>query len=128
MVKFPKTIGESADALKKLRDQRKELDAQSNALKEQEDALEQHIIGLLKVNKLTSGRGILAQATISPLIVPKVIDWDKLHAYIAKTKNWSLLQRRIGVTAWRELLDDKKLVPGTEAEKIEQLSLTAVKR
>ncbi len=47
--------------------------------------------------------------------VPQVKDWDKFYAFVKKTGQFDLVQRRLADTAIRERWDNGKEVPGVEA-------------
>ena len=59
-------------------------------------------------------QGSKASVTISKNVVANVTDWDELWPYIVKNKFYGLVQRRVTDTAYRELLDLGKKVPGVE--------------
>lgn len=45
----------------------------------------------------------------------RVGDWDKILAYIRKTKNWQMLEKRIGKIATIEIMEDTgEIPPGVE--------------
>lgn len=64
----------------------------------------------LKMTALKNGLGV----QIEESLVGQVEDWDVLHAYIGKTKNWQLLERRLTVTGYREFRAAGKAVPGVK--------------
>jgi len=123
---MPKTIGATIDLLFNLREQRKEVEAQVKKIKEQEDALEAHLMSNFDKAGLDGAKGKFATAALKRSTVADVTDWDKYYAYIAKNKAWDLLQRRASITALRARWDDKKVVPGVEPKEIVTLSLTKV--
>lgn len=55
---------------------------------------------------------------------PAVDDWDLLYAHILETKEWDLLQRRLGTAAVKERWDQAEEVPGVGSFPVEKLSLT----
>lgn len=59
--------------------------------------------------------------------VPKVVNWDQLYDYIRKNDAFEMLQKRIGVTAWRERADIGEEVPGVESEIVNKLHWTGAK-
>lgn len=100
----------------KLDEQRKGISAQLKAVEDQIAELDEAIItDMLESDEerveITGGIGIrLTRSTM-----PSVKDWDALYAYIHKHKAYYLLERRMGVTAFRELLEAGKNVPGVES-------------
>lgn len=125
-MKMPTTIGATIDLLFTLREQRRELEAKIKTIKEQEDAVDAHLMNNFEKAGLDGARGKLAQVSIKRSTVADVQDWDKLYAYISRNKAWDLLQKRASITALRARWDDKKVVPGVEPKEITALSLTKV--
>lgn len=114
-MKLPKTSGASADLLYSIRTDRLALERKVEELRAQEAALKEHLLRLLPASDSTSVTGKIAKVTISRITVPVVKDWDAVHAFIKRTGAFELMQRRIGVEAWRERNDAHKPVPGIEA-------------
>ena len=111
-MKIPKTLGACIDLMYKLKQERAAIEKTAEAVKEQENSLEKHLLETFAKTDLEGARGKLA-----------VKDWDKLYAYILKNKAWDLLQKRASATAFRERWDDKVVVPGVEAFTVIKLSL-----
>lgn len=126
MAKTPKTIGEIVDLMFQLRETRRELEAQVQAVKDQYAALEEHLRANFDKSKLDGAKGKQALAAIKRTTVADIKDWDAYFQYIAKTKSWDLLQRRPSVTALRLRWDEGKEVPGAESKIVESISLTKV--
>jgi len=125
---YPKTLGACIDELYRQRTARIELQRKADDLREKEHLLEQHIRGLLAAQGLESSRGKAATATVTTRTIGSVVDWARLFAYIKKTGNFDLIQRRINDTAFRARLDDGVEVPGVEAITVQSLSLTKAKK
>lgn len=115
MLKWPKTVGGAADLLYTLQQQRLEKSKEIKELKEQEDALEDHILkNMLPAAGLQGAKGSVGQVSMEPYDWADVSDWDKFFAYLGKTKNWELVQKRPSITALRELWEGGEVVPGAE--------------
>lgn len=114
--KLPKTTGASADLLYTTREARLRLEKEVEKLRSEEATLRDHLLRLLPAADSTSVTGKLATVSIVRLTVPDVQDWDAVYAYIKRTGAFELLQRRIGVEAWRERNDAKRPVPGIAAQ------------
>lgn len=124
---FPKTVGGCADRLYTLREKRRELDRQVNAIKSEFEALKAHYFKLLAKQRLESARGRLAQGTVVHKSRHRPGDWQKIYAFIEQTGDHSLLQRRLSEETVRAYFDDGQPVPGVEVEEYVDLSLTKVK-
>ena len=104
---LPEDLAECADLLYATREARLALDRRSERLQELEGALRDNFINKLpKSSTGIAGRVALARIEVKP--VPQVDGeegWNRLHAYIKKNDAWELLQRRLGESAAKELLD-----------------------
>ena len=118
------TLGEAIDALYAARAARL---AKANEVKElqvAEAAAKLVVLELLSTSGLEKASGKFATAGITRTDVPFIQDWDAIYAYIKENNRFDLIQKRIGVVAWRDLYNDGVLVPGTEAAIDTDLSLT----
>lgn len=109
---IPKTLGAAVDALYSTRQRRLEVQKEVDALASFEAELKEHLIQTLPKSDASGVAGRLARATITTKIVPTVEDWDLFYAYVRKTKDFSLLQKRVGEAAIAERWDAGKEVPG----------------
>ena len=67
-----------------------------------------------KHSELEGSLGKFGSATIKKTIVGTIKDWDKFITAVTKKKDWSLLERRISNTAYRERVEAGLAVPGVE--------------
>lgn len=110
--KFPKTMGECADKLFELRDLRMREQKKVDEIEAEEKALKNFIIDNLPKSNAAGITGKLARVTIVKKIIPQVSDWPKFYAYVKKTNQFELLQRRVSDAAVKERWDIGKEVPG----------------
>jgi hypothetical protein len=123
---IPATAGAAIDALWALRERRKAIEKQAEEVKTQETAFEDAIFNKFKKQALEGARGKAAQASIERPVVPTLSDPAAFYKYLARTKEFDLLQQRLAVTAIRARWDDGKAVPGvTKFQKV-RLHLTKV--
>jgi hypothetical protein len=118
------TLGEAIDTLYQARAARLAKDKEVKELKAAETVAKENVFQLLKEAGLEKASGKLATAGITKDDIPVIQDWELVHAYIKENDRFDLLQKRIGVVAWRDLFKDGILVPGTEAAVDFDLSLT----
>lgn len=123
---IPKTLGGCADQLFKLKLRKGIIQQQIDAIEEEEKAIQEHLIRELPNNGSTGVVGLLAKVNVLRKVVPQVKDWDQLYKHILKTKDFSLLQRRVGETSWKEQTENGKPIPGVEAFTAMKISLTKV--
>ena len=117
------TIGSLIDAMSKLRDQRRALAKQDEALKAQYDLTEEQLIEAMDKGDQLKATGHTASASISENIVFNTVDWNVFMAYLIKTKQAHLVQRRISAPAVLELFTSKGTVPGLEPFKKRGINL-----
>lgn len=107
-----RTVGFLIDLLQVNRTKRRELLAQEKKLKAEYETLEGELIALMDAEGITKSTGKLASAGISESVVFNIEDWDAFTAYMKKTNQFHLIQRRISDPSVRELVEAKKTVPG----------------
>lgn len=118
------TLGEAIDELYEARAARLAAAKRVKELQAVEAIAKEFVLKLLEESGLQKASGKLATAGILTDDVPYVKEWDKVYEYIKVNDRFDLLQKRIGVLAWRDLWKDGILVPGTEAGVDTDLSLT----
>ena len=123
-LKKPKlTIGGLIDQMSALREERRKLDAQSTEVQKVCDALEIQLIELKDAEGATKSTGHVASASIAETVEFASQDWDAFMAYVAKTKQFHLVQRRVSAPSVRELFESKGKVPGLEPYTKRKISL-----
>jgi hypothetical protein len=122
---FPKTPGACVDLFYKLRSERIELERSVKDLKEQQDRLEEHIFNVFKKGDLEGCKGKTAVGSITRTVVPDVQDWDSFYAYMIKSKQLDLLERRPSRAACRERWDNDVEIPGVA--QFEKIGLSVTK-
>jgi hypothetical protein len=58
--------------------------------------------------------------------VPEVLDWDALYDHVITTRDFSLIQRRISSTAYKELLKLGEGVPGLSPRTIRRINFRSL--
>lgn len=109
---FPKTIGKTLEKLSELRARRVEFEADVSLMKAGETALEDHVMKLLKAQKLTVGAGGTLRATIEKETYYNAEDWDKVYAFIVKNDAFDLLHKRLGARAVADRFEAGVIIPG----------------
>lgn len=106
-------LGHKIDQLYELRQRKKDLEKEIDALEEEMEELEASIMAHMDTEGTTLTRGGRASVSILESEVPSVEDWDAVHEFVKKHDALYLLERRIALGAWRELKDAGELMPGT---------------
>ena len=122
------TLGQAIDKLYEARAARLAKATEVKELQAAEAVAKANVLKLLRDTGLEKASGKVATASITTEDIPFIKDWDKIHEYIRINNRFDLLQRRIGVVAWRDLFNDGILIPGTEAGVDTDISLTKSKR
>ena len=109
------TLGDDGAQMFKLRDRKRELEASVKVIDEEIKEIEARLIDKMKADGLdkftVSGFGTLS---VTSSTVATVQDWAEFEKFVHKHKFYHLFQRRVSDTAYRELIEAGKKVPGTE--------------
>ena len=121
------SLGSLIDKLNALREKRRVIAEQDKILEGDYKALEEVLLGRLDAEGMAKATGKTATISVTTNVVANIVDFDKVCAYVSRTKNWQLFQRRISDPAFRELLEMKgKEIPGLEAFSKKRLNLRAL--
>lgn len=124
---LPKTLGACADRLHLIRDAKALLQKQIDELDEERKAIEAKLIEELPKSDAGGITGKLAKVVIIRDAVPQAEDWDAFYKYVLKTRDFSLLQRRLSTSAIAEQWEGGKKIPGVKAFQVVKVSVTKVK-
>lgn len=108
------TIGGLTDKLIDLREQKRVHEAEITKLEALYKEAEETLMAKLEAEGSDKGSGKKGTVSVTSSTVANVVDWDALNAWIAKTKNFQLYQRRVSDPAFREMLESKGVVPGID--------------
>ena len=120
------TVGGLIDKMNGLREERRALAKQDDDLKKQYEETEQQLIELMDAEGCAKSTGKTASAGISETIVFNTVDWDAFMAYLVKSKQVHLVQRRVSAPAVLEVFQAKGSVPGLEPFNKRSISLRAL--
>lgn len=123
----PPELGFLVDQFKIKEAERLLADKTAAKLKAEEVRIKLCITAGLRKMETTVGGGISFKVELTQEDQPTVKDWTKFQAYILKTKDFSLLERRPGKAAIKERWDDGKAVPGIDKFPVDKLSFTKLK-
>ena len=122
--KFPKALGACADKLYQLRALRLAEQKRVDVIEAEESALREHIISTLPKSEASGVAGKVARVAVLTKTVAQVQDWDALYKYVARTKQFDLLQRRVSDAAVKARWEDGKAVPGVDKFNAVTVSVT----
>lgn len=111
-VRLNATIGNMTDQLIALRDDKKALADQIEAIELKYNAIVEQLMTKMDAEGTEKGGGKKGSVSITSVVTGQVDDWDALNAFIKKTGYFHLYQRRLSDPAVRELFDTKGKIPG----------------
>lgn len=119
-------IGEVIDELHGIREKKRELEAEVKLVEKQLAEKERELMELMDGQQTRIAEGKTASVRIDDAVYPTAENWDDIHKYIHDNKYYHLLERRISVTAFRELVDRGEPVPGVIPFKKRKVSLKSL--
>lgn len=122
--KVPKTLQAAADELYRVGAEKTAANKLVKDLEKFENQIKKFMTEEMERRKITVIGGKLAKIELKPKKIPTVEDWPKFYAFVAKTKSWDLLQKRLSEPAIRERWDDNKQIPGVGRFPITKVSCT----
>lgn len=120
------TLGALIDKSFDLREKKRAAEAVVKSIEVEIEELEQPIFDAADAQGLDQARGKKASLSISTATVCNVLEWTELWPWIAKTKNFHLVQKRISDPAYRELLELGRKMPGTQPFEKRRLNLRSL--
>lgn len=109
-----KTVGTLIDEMSNIREKRRSISEQDKELEKLYKTLEEELIAAMDAQGTSKSTGKLASAGISETVVANKLDWLAFMAWMARTKNFQLVQQRVSDPAYRELRTQGKVIPGLE--------------
>ena len=122
----PPALGKVVDELHDIREKKRELEAEVKLVEKQLAEKERELMELMDGQQTRIAEGKTAKVQIDDAVYPTAENWDAIHKYIHDNKYYHLLERRISVTAFRELVDRGEPVPGVIPFKKRKISLKSL--
>ncbi len=119
-------LGPMIDNLWQLREDKRKSEAATKLIEKDIEAAETELLERLDKEGMDKATGRLGTISVGEALVGTIEDWDAFTAFVAKTKNFQLVQRRISDVAYRELLGMGKPVPGIKPFTKRKLNLRSV--
>ncbi len=122
-----KPLGNLIDQLNTIRETKRKLQEKIDEQDAAYKALEEQLMGRLDAEGMDKATGKTATISVSSSTSFSIKDDSKFFAWMARTKNFQLMQRRISDPAAREVLEMKRgEIPGLEAFTKKRLNLRAL--
>jgi len=122
----PKALGGEIDRLWALREKKRAAESVVNDIEGEINTLEAALIIRLDGEGLDKASGQRGTVSIGESINGTIEDWDLFTKFVARTKNFQLLHRRVTDTAYRELLSMGRPVPGLKPFTKRKLNLRTI--
>ena len=119
-------INELIEARAKVKDAMAGLNSELKELRQTQDDLDYKLMTQLDEQGLSRTANDKASVSINSDTVPDVTNWDALYEHINSTKDYSLLQRRVSSTAYKELLKLGEEVPGLQPREIRRINFRSL--
>lgn len=117
------TMGELVQELMTIRNEKREHNKRLEELEEDWRVAEALLMMKLDAEGMNRAASDIGIATITTDDVPLVQDWDAAHKYMLENDALHFLQRRIAVSAWKELRAAGFELPGVEVYTKRSISL-----
>lgn len=122
-LKIPKKLAQVGDLYYETRQERLDLDHQSDDKKAVETVLKNHLIDNLPKDAASGVAGRKARVALYEVDDFRVTDWDAFYKHVKKTGHFDLLNRALNQTAVAERIAQGKEVPGVSKFKITKVSI-----
>lgn len=105
-----------------LKGQMDQLNKQLKELRGEQDYVDVLLLRKMDTEGVSRTANENASVSINEDTVPNVDDWDALYAHVTSTQDFSLLQRRVSSTAYKELLKMGESVPGLSPRSVRRVN------
>lgn len=103
-----------------------ELNRQLKDLRKTQDELDVLLLKKMDAEGLSRTANGQASVSINEDTVPDVMDWEELYQHIISTGDFSLIQRRVSSTAYKELLKLGEAVPGLQPRTVRRINFRSL--
>lgn len=126
-MKLPRKLGQCADRLYAIRDEKKKLRDQIAAIEAEEKAIKERVINRLPKSKASGVSGMVANVSVSSKEVPHLVDPDKFRRYVVRKERWDLANKLTpSAKACADMWEEGEDVPGVDKFKVISVSVTKV--
>lgn len=119
-------INELIEARAQVKDAMAGLNSELKELNKTKDDLDYKLLTQLDEQGLSRTANDKASVSINQDTVPEVTDWDAFYAHVLEQQDFSLLQRRVSSTAYKELLKLGEGVPGLQPREIRRINFRSL--
>ena len=120
------TINELIEKRAEVKQSMDSLNRELKVLRETQDHLDVLLLKKMDAEGLSRTANQQASVSINEDIVPDVTNWEEVQQYVIATEDFSLIQRRISSTAYKELLKLGEAVPGLQPRTIRRINFRSL--
>ena len=102
------------------------INADLKVVNKEKEELDYQLLTRLDEQGLSRTANEKASVSINQDTVPEVTDWDALYEHIMSNQDFTLLQRRVSSTAYKELLKLDQVVPGVQPREIRRINFRSL--
>jgi len=117
------TIGQLTDAMFRVREEKKRRQQGVDECQAKYNELEAMLFEALDAQDSRKGEGQMAGASITTQTIPQVDDWAKVNHFVLRHKRLDLFQKRLSPAVYRDLLEERKEVPGIVPATVRRINL-----
>jgi hypothetical protein len=100
-----------------------DVNAQLKELNKQKSELDWNLIQTLDQQGQTKAANDVASVAVREEVVPQVENWEQFFEWLAETRNFEVLQRRLSSTACRELWALGVAIPGVTPRELRKIAI-----
>ena len=126
MSKDQMTINQLIEKRASVKDQMENLNRELKELRSTQDEVDVLLLKKMDAEGLSRTANDKASVSINEDIVPEVTDWDKVWEAVIAERDYSLIQRRISSTAYREKLKLGDDIPGMQPRTIRRINFRSL--
>ncbi len=113
------------NSLVDIRKQKADLAAQIKELNTTEAGLEKDIMhAMTEAGTFRAASDVGHTVNMAKKVHPAIVNWEDFYAYVAETKNFDLIQKRLSGPAFRDRWDQGVAIPGASSSEVWELSIT----
>jgi len=105
-----------------IKGQMDQLNKQLKELRGEQDYLDVLLLKKMDAEGVSRTANENASVSINEDTMPNVDDWDALYEHVTSTQDFSLLQRRVSSTAYKELLKMGETIPGMSPRSVRRVN------
>jgi seryl-tRNA synthetase len=106
----------------KVKDSMDKLNRELKELRAESDYIDVLLLKKMDTEGLSRTANDSASVSINEDTVPEVTDWDELYRHVTETQDFSLIQRRVSSTAYKEILKLGDGVPGLQPRTVRRVN------